>query len=95
MKTFDLYEDDHYYFIVSEYIRGGSLMKQFKENGKPYSEWTTYLIIKQILEALVHIHSKDIAHRDLKLENIMFVSTNKNDFNLKLIDFGFSEQFDR
>ena len=55
-------------------------MKRLKENGKPYSEWTTYLIVKQILEALTYIHSNNIAHRDLKLENLMFVSTNKKNF---------------
>ena len=66
-------------------------MKRLKENGKPYSEWTTYLIVKQILEALQYIHSRNIAHRDLKLENLMFVSTNKKNFQLKLIDFGFAQ----
>ena len=82
MRIFDLYEDDKYYFVVGEYIRGGSVMRRLKENGKPYSEWTTFLIVKQILEALIHIHSKNIAHRDLKLENLMFVSENKKDFQL-------------
>lgn len=80
MKIFDLYEDEKYYYVVSEFIQGGSVMKRLKENGKPYSEWTTYLIVKQILEALTYIHSNNIAHRDLKLENLMFVSTNKKNF---------------
>lgn len=91
MKIFDLYEDDKYYFVVGEFIRGGSVMHRLKEYGMPYNEWTTFLIIKQILEALIHIHSKNIAHRDLKLENLMFVSENKKDFQLKLIDFGFAQ----
>lgn len=90
MRIFELFEDDKYYYVISEFIQGGSVMKRLKENGKPYSEWTTYLIVKQILEALTHIHSKNIAHRDLKLENLMFVSTNKKNFQLKLIDFGFA-----
>lgn len=32
-------------------------------------------------------------HRDLKLENALFI--NKSDSNCKLIDFGFSEEINR
>lgn len=95
MKVHDLLEDENHYYVVSEYLKGGSVMKRLREHGRPYTEWTTFLIVKQILEALKYIHSKDVAHRDLKLENLMFVSSNKKDFQLKLIDFGFAQRFDR
>jgi len=49
MKIHELFEDEKNYYVVSEYIQGGSVMRRLKENGKPYSEWTTYLIAKQIL----------------------------------------------
>ena len=42
-----------------------------------------------------YIHGKNIAHRDLKLENLMFLSSDKNNFQLKMIDFGFAQKFDR
>ena len=80
MQVYDLLEDEKNYYVVSEYLKGGSVMKRLREHGKPYSEWTTYLIVKQILEALRYIHAHDIAHRDLKLENLMFVSSNEKDF---------------
>ena len=66
-------------------------MSRLRENGKPFTEWTAFLIVKQVLQTLTFIHSKNIAHRDLKLENLMFTSTNPKDFQLKLIDFGFAE----
>ena len=46
MKIFDLFEDERHYYVISEYIQGGSVMKRLKENGKPYSEWTAFLIVK-------------------------------------------------
>jgi serine/threonine protein kinase len=46
-------------------------------------------IIKGIRDAIIECHNKGVAHRDLKLENIML---NKND-EIILIDFGFACQF--
>lgn len=43
--------------------------------------------------ALNYCHSQKIAHRDLKPENFLFSNRSK-DSPLKLIDFGFSLNFD-
>ena len=72
----DLLEDDSNYYVVSEYLQGDTVIKRLKDHGRPYSEWTTYLIVKQILQAINYLHSQCVAHRDLKLENVMFVSEN-------------------
>mmetsp|Transcript_16799 Transcript_16799/g.11934 ORF Transcript_16799/g.11934 Transcript_16799/m.11934 type:complete len:122 (+) Transcript_16799:449-814(+) len=47
--------------------------------------------IKQILLALNHIHSRNMMHRDIKLDNIMF----DLDKNVYLVDFGLAVQTKR
>ena len=54
---------------------------------KGFSEHRIKVIFHQLYLALKEMHSKGWAHRDLKLENIMYV---KKPFKIKLADFGLS-----
>ena len=69
VKIYESYENRKWLFIVTEYIKGGELFnellwrKKFTEN-----DWA--LIIKQVLEALNYLHLNNVAHKDLKPENI-------------------------
>ncbi len=93
MKIYDVFEDDHKYYIVTDLMQGPTLMEYFGQ--LPESTISEKLVagcIKQILSGLCHCHSKKIAHRDIKPDNIMF--SDKECKNIKLIDFGFAKIFD-
>jgi len=89
-----------YYYIVMEYINGGSLTdclhKYQKKYGKAFPENIVQYLMRQIIDAIKYIHGRNIIHRDLKLDNIMCNFDNDNDKNnlnmlrtrIKIIDFG-------
>jgi len=47
-------------------------------------------VFKQIVEAVSFVHSKGVAHRDLKLENLFLAK----DCVIKLADFGLMKAFE-
>jgi len=72
-----------------EYVTGGSTHGYLKSKpNRRMEEHNAKKIFCQLISALSYLHSKCIAHRDIKLENVM-LDQNKN---VKLIDFGFSTQ---
>ena len=48
-------------------------------------------IFKQIVSGIAYMHSRKIAHRDIKLENILIDSNSQ----IKIIDLGFSVDFSK
>lgn len=85
LKIFDFFEDACSYYLVMEYISGGDLYSKLDKYGK-FSEKTAAKILKQILSALAYLHSNDIVHRDIKLENFL-IEENDGHMVVKLIDF--------
>ena len=76
--------------MVLELLQGGNLVDHLKKNIK-LSEKESSIMIRSILRALEHMHSKKIMHRDIKPENILF---KKNcdpkivEDNIVIVDFG-------
>lgn len=80
--------ENHYgYYSIIEKMNS-SLFERKNKLMKPSVEnfWLIKKISKQVLEFLECSHSNNIAHLDLKHENIMFDSCD----NVRIIDFGFS-----
>ncbi|CAJ0605562.1 unnamed protein product [Cylicocyclus nassatus] len=81
--------------MVVEFLEGGDLLSQFEEQGsKPYSEKKVGEILRQIGSAVEYLHDMNIAHRDIKLENIL-CSSKGDDCVYKLGDYGFAKRPER
>ena len=84
------------YVLVTEYCEGGELYDQVRNQ---LSETQIAVIFKQLLSGLAYLHSHNIVHRDLKLENILIQEIEKSKtsgedlFNIKIIDFGTARIF--
>ena len=70
-------------FIVMEYVDGDTLQKYMRKSGI-LTNRDSIRLIGQVLNALRHMHSKNIIHRDIKPQNILL----SHDGVIKLIDFG-------
>ena len=90
-KLFDVITTKKQILILQELVNGISLREYYNKeirNQKGISEHKSKIlkkIFKQIFDAMNYIHKRNIAHRDIKLENILMT---KN-YDIKIIDFGF------
>lgn len=76
--------------IVMEYVGGGNLQQWVERNGV-LPEWQARCFFQQITLALHYIHkSLGIAHRDIKLGNILLNDRYQIPI-LKICDFGYSK----
>ncbi|KLU90705.1 HAL protein kinase [Magnaporthiopsis poae ATCC 64411] len=76
---------------VMEYCSEGDLYglvekKYLREEGRQLDR---LCLFKQLIQGLNYLHSNGIAHRDIKLENLLITKDSK----LKITDFGVSEVF--
>ncbi len=84
----EVYEDRNYLYIVTNLCKGGNLWDRI-ENSGGLTERHCQKIMRESLEGLLFLSNYNIAHLDLKPENIMF-STRKADWEIQIIDFGMS-----
>ena len=82
-KILEMFEDEKYILIIMEYINGGNLFSFVKKRRK-LTEKISKILFKQIILGIKHIHSQNIVHRDVKLENILIDLNN----TIKICDFG-------
>uniref|UniRef100_A0A8D0A709 Death-associated protein kinase 1 n=1 Tax=Sander lucioperca TaxID=283035 RepID=A0A8D0A709_SANLU len=87
--------DDIELALSSSFIQvaGGELF-DFLAEKESLSEEEATQFLKQILDGVCYLHAKQIAHFDLKPENIMLLNRSVPHPRIKLIDFGLAHKID-
>lgn len=75
-------------WLAMEYCQGNELYQYMIDHGRLKQDQVKR-IFSQLVGAVAYTHSKNCAHRDLKLENTLL----DRDFNVKLADFGFTREY--
>ncbi|PRP86469.1 serine/threonine-protein kinase DCLK3 [Planoprotostelium fungivorum] len=88
VKLYEVIREKKRTILVLEYMNQGDLYDYIEKNGRPTHSQTVD-IMKSLLSALSHLHKNNIAHRDIKLENIM-INREGATLEAKLGDFGFA-----
>lgn len=78
-------------YIVMEQLEDDMLEMIVSTEEKRLNERITKFLTYQILEALKYLHAQNIAHCDLKPENVLLVERRSQFPQIKLCDFGFAK----
>ncbi|CAL2040285.1 unnamed protein product [Caenorhabditis brenneri] len=88
IQIYEVFENKDKIILVMEYSSGGELYDYVSRCGS-LPEAEARRIFRQITSAVLYCHKHRVAHRDLKLENILLDQNN----NAKIADFGLSNYF--
>ena len=90
-KLIDIISTEKEILVIQELVEGISLREYYNNEIRHqkgisiHKENIFRTIFKQIFEAMDYVHKQGMAHRDIKLENILI----KKNYEIKIIDFGF------
>ena len=88
VQLYDVLQTSRHIFIIMEYCEGKDLLDYILTKSK-LSEEESLKYFHQLINALFYLHSQNIAHRDIKIDN-MLLDRNRD---LKLVDFGLSTKY--
>ena len=88
VHLYEILQTPQHIYIIMEYCEGKDLMDYILSKQR-LSELESLKYFQQLINALFYLHSQNIAHRDVKIDNMLL---DKN-LDLKLVDFGLSTKY--
>ncbi|XP_076234918.1 serine/threonine-protein kinase SIK3 isoform X1 [Calliopsis andreniformis] len=88
IRLYQVMETEKMIYLVTEFAPGGEIFDHLVRNGR-MPEPEARRIFRQIVLAVRYLHQQRVVHRDLKAENLLLDADN----NIKLADFGFSNEY--
>jgi len=85
VQLIEFFEETDKFVLVFEKVQGGSLLKHIQSR-ESFTEGEARTIIKDLAEAINHLHEKGVAHRDIKPDNVLCTNSNSTGA-VKLCDF--------
>ncbi|WP_089740078.1 protein kinase family protein [Gracilibacillus ureilyticus] len=82
----ETFTDNNTLFFSMEYMEGDNIEDILFSKKETFTELEALIILRDLLEVIEYMHSKGIAHGDIRIPNIMM-----NHTRLYLIDFGLTQ----
>ena len=77
MKIYESFVDKDNFYIISDFCDQGDLVGKLEKLGK-MNEIVVKFLMEQIFNAVAYLHSKNVLHGDIKLENILLYTASQN-----------------
>lgn len=87
VNLIDSFSSETHLYLVFEFVQGGEIFRLLRKE-RYFPNDVALFYITEIVLALDFLHTKQIAYRDLKPENLLIGS----DGHVKITDFGFAKE---
>lgn len=87
VKLLTTFQDEDRLYILMPFVNGGELFDLMAKE-RQLTPQACKLLIAELIESLIHIHSHKVVFRDIKLENVLLDHRG----HLRVVDFGFAKQ---
>ncbi|KAL1233310.1 Serine/threonine-protein kinase PLK4 [Trichinella pseudospiralis] len=88
VELLDCFQDEKYIYIALELCPNGDMRRYLKVMGRPLDEAYAAIVLEQVVDGILFLHSRGIIHRDLSASNILLDSN----WTVKIADFGLATQ---
>ena len=85
IQLLEFFEEEDKFYLVFEKLNGGPLLEHIQRR-KFLTESEASAIVRNLAEAIQFLHSRGIAHRDVKPDNVLCISQQETE-QVKLCDF--------